>query len=117
MALVAPLVRETTTTTGTGNLTLAGVPDAVYQTFNTAFGLNRVFHYFIFDDTNNAWEDGEGYLTDSTTLVRAQILLSSNSNAAVNLGSGTKAVYCTFSTTKYIDNAALYAVQNFQAMR
>lgn len=117
MALVAPLVRETTTTTGTGNLTLAGVPDAVFRTFNAAFGLNRVFHYFIFDDTNNAWEDGEGYLTNSTTLVRARILLSSNSNAVVNLGSGTKAVYCTFSTEEYIDKATMHALLTFESMR
>jgi hypothetical protein len=117
MALVAPLVRETTTTTGTGNLTLAGVPDAVFRTFNTAFGLNSVFHYFIFDDTNNAFEDGEGYLTDSTTLVRARVLLSSNSNALVNLGAGTKAVYCTFSTDEYIDSATIYAINMFRVMR
>jgi hypothetical protein len=116
MALVAPRVRETTTTTGTGNLTLAGAAGN-NQTFNTAFGLNRVFHYFIEDNTNNTWEDGEGYLTNSTTLVRARVIASTNSGALVNLGSGTKAVFCTFSASEYIDNATLYAVQLFQAMR
>jgi hypothetical protein len=116
MAAVAPRVRETTTTTGTGNLTLAGAVSN-FQTFNSAFGLNVVFHYTIEDNTNNAWEEGEGYLTNSTTLVRARVITSTNSNALVNFGSGTKAVFCSFSASEYIDPATIYAAQMNMLMR
>jgi hypothetical protein len=116
MAAVAPRVRETTTTTGTGNLTLAGAASN-FQTFNTAFGLNIRFHYFIEDSTNGAWEDGEGYLSNSTTLVRERVIASTNSNALVNLGSGTKAVFCSFSASEYIDPATVYAIGMYKVMR
>jgi len=91
--MLANRVQETTTSTGTGNLTLAGAA-ANYQTFNAAFGLNRLFRYFIVDDANVAWEYGIGYLTASTTLVRETVIESTNAGAAVNFGGGTKTVFC-----------------------
>ena len=61
-------VKETTTTTGTGDLTLAGaVTD--YITFNTSEGTNKRFPYTIIDTTNNVWETGFAYLSGTTTLV------------------------------------------------
>lgn len=86
-----PRVKETTTTTGTGNLTTAGAVTN-FRTFNTAYGLNRMFKYTIVDSVNDDWETGFGYLSAATTLVRAAVIRSSNSDAAVTLGSGTKAV-------------------------
>ena len=52
-------VKETSSTTGTGNITTAGAVTG-FVTFNTSFGLNRPFHYFILHDTGNTWETGIG---------------------------------------------------------
>lgn len=86
------LVRETTATTGTGNITLAGAVTG-YQTFNTAFSTNKWFWYGIRLGTE--WEVGLGYLSASTTLVRYKVLGSSNSNALVNFSAGIKEAYAT----------------------
>lgn len=91
--MLANRVKETTTTTGTGNLTTAGAATN-YQTFNTAFGLNDRFKYWIVDSTNNVWETGIGYLSGTTTLVRETVLdNSSGTQTALNLSAGTKNIF------------------------
>jgi len=93
-------VKETSTSTGTGNITLAGASTG-YQSFNTAFGTSISFCYVIeaIDGTGaptGDWEVGQGFLSDATTLNRDIVFVSSNANAAVNLSAGTKNVFCTF---------------------
>ena len=94
MAAIIPYkdrVKETATTTGTGDFTLAGAATS-FQSFNTAFGTNVYFFYTIQDLANGAWESGLGHLSASTTLVRDQVLASSNSNALVSFAAGSKDV-------------------------
>lgn len=91
--LYADRVKDTTTTTGTGDITLSGSAPSGFQTFNAAVGTNSYFHYTITGGTE--WEVGIGYLSASTTLVRDSVLHSSNSDAAVNFSSGTKDVFLT----------------------
>jgi len=91
-------VFETSTTTGTGNFTLAGAATG-YISFNTAFGVGKMFWYVIIavDGSGNPtgdWEAGRGYLSGSTTLVRALVDRSTNSDAAVSFAAGTKNVLC-----------------------
>ena len=90
--MIANRVQETTTSTGTGNLTLAGAV-ANHQTINTGIGTDVRFPYFVVDDTNSAWEHGVGYLSDATTLVRETVLRSSNTDAPINFLAGTKTVF------------------------
>lgn len=90
----ADRVSETSTTTGTGSLTLGGAPTG-YQTFNGAVGANVYFYYAIMS-AGSEWEVGRGYLSDSTTLVRETILASSNSGSVVNLSAGTKSAIITW---------------------
>ena len=86
-------VKETSTTTGTGSLTLAGA-STNYVSFNTAFGTNRRFVYIIVHQTASEWESGIGYLSASTTLVREQVRNnSSGTTSAINFSSGTKDVF------------------------
>lgn len=92
MPIVADLVKETTTTTGTGNLTLAGAV-ATFRTFNTGVGVGPKFTYRI--DGGAEWEIGIGHLSGSTTLVRDVVQASTNSNALVSFSAGTKAVFIT----------------------
>lgn len=92
MASVANLVWETSTSTGTGNLTVA----AFGQRFSDAFGTGvttDVFPYFIVNrDVPGEWEYGTGHMSDANTLVRDTVIESSNSNAAVSFSAGTKDV-------------------------
>lgn len=95
-AQIDNLIRQTTTGTGTGNLTLSAVTGG-YQTFNGAFGngaTTNVFYYSIFHTTSTEWEVGTGHMSDATTLVRDTVLKSSNSNSAVSFSSGSKNVVC-----------------------
>lgn len=86
------LVHETTTGTGTSDLTLARVFGR--QRFSEAFstGGSNTFYYFISHRTAYEWEVGTGSLSDATTLVRDTVLASSNSDSAVNFSAGTKDV-------------------------
>lgn len=99
MSAFADRVKETSTTTGTGNLTLAGAVTG-YQTANSAFSTNNIFDYAIEAVDGSGvpagdWEVGEGYLSASTTLVRSNVRASSNSGSAVNFSAGTKNVFGT----------------------
>lgn len=90
---IADRVRETSTSTGSGNLTLAGAVGN-HQTFNSAFGTGVKFYYVIINRDASEWETGIGHLSASTTLVRDKVLTSTNANAAVSFSAGTKDVFC-----------------------
>ncbi len=87
-------IKDSTTTTGTGNITLSGTAPTGYEDFNTAFGVGTYFYYAI-SSAGAEWEVGVGTLTSSTTLVRDTVLASSNSDALVSFSAGTKDVFCT----------------------
>ena len=78
MALVVKdRVKQQTTTTGTGTLTLSGS----YTGFDTfsQIGDGNTTYYVITDDTTGDWEVGLGtYTAAGTTLSRDTILASSN---------------------------------------
>ena len=103
MALViADRVRETTTTTGTGTIDLSGAVTN-FETFTANLSNSDTTYYSIVDNTNGAFEVGLGTFTSSgTTLARTTVIASSNSNSAVNLGSGTKDVFITIPASKII---------------
>lgn len=100
--IVKDRVKETTTTTGTGTLTLGGAVTG-FQSFSVIGNGNQTY-YTITDGTN--WEVGIGtYTSSGTTLSRSTILESSNSNNAVNWGAGSKDVFVTYPAEKSVDTA------------
>ena len=86
--------RETSTTTGTGAVTLGGAP-ASYQPFSAALSNGATTWYCIANTGANEWEVGSGVFTAPSTLTRAVVLSSSNGNALVNFSAGTKDVFVT----------------------
>ena len=100
-------VRETTSTTGTGAVTLAGAVDG-FQTFAAGIGNSNTTYYTISINSENEWEVGRGTLNgDSSTLTRTEVLESSNSDSAVDFSAGSKEVFCTLPAEKavYLDAA------------
>ena len=102
MALVVKdRVRETTTTTGTGTITLGGAATG-FQSFSVIGDANTTFYTIQLSNTNE-WEVGIGtYTLSGTTLSRDTILESSNSGSAVNFSAGTKDVFVTYPAEKAI---------------
>ena len=102
MALVVKdRVRENSTTTGTGTLTLTGAVSG-FQTFSSAIGNTETTYYAIVNNTE--WEIGIGTV-GAGTLTRDTVLESSNGGTKVNLSAGTKDVFCTYPAEKavYLD--------------
>jgi hypothetical protein len=92
MTLVADRVQETSTTTGTGTLTLAGAATG-FRTFTAAFG-NGVSVYYVIAG-GSEYEIGIG-TTGAGTLSRDTVLQSSNAGALVPLSAGLKDVFCAY---------------------
>ena len=98
-------VKETTTTTGTGTVTLAGAVSG-FEAFS-AIGNTNTTYYAIVHQSANEWEIGIGtYTASGTTLSRDTVLSSSNSDSAVTFTSGTKDVFCTYPAEKAVYTSA-----------
>jgi len=102
MALVLnDRVKETTTTTGTGTLTLGGAVTG-FETFGAGIGNSNTTYYAIVLPGTSEFEVGLGTLnSDSSTLARTPIS-SSNSDSAVNFSAGTKTIFCTIPASKSV---------------
>ena len=93
--VLADRVKETTTTTGTGTVTLLGA-SAGYQSFSVIGDTNTTY-YTIAAQTGTEWEVGIGtYASSGTTLARNTVISSSNSGSLVNFTAGTKDVFVTY---------------------
>jgi hypothetical protein len=115
MALViSDRVKETTTTTGTGTLTLGGAVTG-FETFTANLSDGDTTYYACTDNTD--FEVGLGTFTASgTTLARTTILASSNSGSAVNWGAGTRTVFCTLPAAKtvFLDASNVTNISNLK---
>lgn len=103
----ADRVKETTTTTGTGNVTVAGAVSG-YSTFATRYANNDTFYYAIIHQTATEWEVGYGtYVSGTPAVARTKVIASTNSDAAVNFSAGTKHVFVTAPSTTFGVNGAV----------
>jgi len=88
-------VKETTTSTGTGNITLAGAATR-YVTFASIFSAgDEQIPYVIEGQTGSEWEVGLGTYVSANTLRRDLVYASSNAGSLVNFSAGTKDVFLT----------------------
>ncbi len=102
MALVLKdRVKETSATTGTGTVTLAGAV-ADYQAFSV-IGDGNTTYYTIVLTGSDEWEVGLGtYTASGTTLSRDTVLASSNSGSLVNFSAGDKDVFVVYPAGKSV---------------
>ena len=96
-------VKETTTSQGTGTINLAGA-ETGFETFVAGIGNSNTTYYCIQAQGGSAFEIGVGTVTDASpdTLSRTAIISSSNGDAAVDFGAGTKDVFCTLPASKAV---------------
>jgi len=103
MALVInDRVKETTTTTGTGAVSLGGAVTG-FEAFSAGIGNSNTTYYAISHQTEDEFEVGLGTLDgDSSDLTRTTVISSSNSDSAVDFAAGTKDVVCTMPASKLV---------------
>jgi len=109
MALVLnDRVKETSTTSGQGTLSLAGASNG-FVSFVTGIGNTNTTYYTISQQGTSNWEVGLGTVTDATpdTLARTEVLTNSLGNTTkINFqGTATLDVFCTLPASKavYLD--------------
>lgn len=103
---LANRVKESSTTTGSGTITLGGATGA-YQTFSNALSNGDTTYYTVVNGDN--WEVGIGTYS-SNTLTRDAVLSSSNSNNKINLN-GSSSVFIAYPSEK-----SVYKDQNNQVV-
>ena len=116
MALVInDRVKETTTTTGTGAVSLGGAVTG-FETFAAGIGNSNTVYYCIAHQDQAEFEVGLGTLDgDSSDLTRTTVISSSNSDSAVDFSAGTKDVFCTIPASKMLFKDASGTIGNFNA--
>lgn len=118
MALVLKdRVKETSTTAGTGTITLAGAVTG-FQSF-AAVGNANTTYYAIVDNATGAWEVGVGtYTSSGTTLSRDTVLSSSTGGTLVTFTSNPKDVFVTYPSSKgvWVDASGVVVQTSFGAI-
>jgi hypothetical protein len=103
--VLANRVKETTTTVGTGAVTLLGASTG-YQSFAVIGNANTTY-YTIAGQTGSEWEVGIGtYTSSGTTLARTTVLSNSSATqpSALNFSAGTKDVFVSYPAEYSVTN-------------
>ena len=101
--LIADRVQETSTTSGTGSLTLAGAVSG-FQTFTAGIGDGNSTYYTIYDSTAFAWEVGIGTYTASGSILSRTTVLSNSlgTTALISFAANSKSVFVTYPAEKSV---------------
>jgi len=98
--ITADRVKDTSTTTGTGNITVSGSAPFGYRTFSTVLSVADTFYYAIQGQSTAEWEIGVGTYVSTNQFARTTVLASSASGSAVSFSSGTKNVFITLAAAR-----------------
>jgi hypothetical protein len=105
MALVLnDRVKETSTTTGQGTLSLGGAATG-FETFVTGIGDTNTTYYLAAHESDGTWELGIGTVTDASpdTLARTTVIDTSAGNTTkIDFASGSKTIFCTLPAGKAV---------------
>jgi cytoskeletal protein CcmA (bactofilin family) len=105
MALVLnDRVKETSTTTGQGTLSLGGAATG-FETFVTGIGNSNTTYYLAAHESDGTWELGIGTVTDASpdTLARTTVIDTSAGNTTkIDFASGSKTIFCTLPAGKAV---------------
>ena len=112
--IIADRVKETTTTQGTGTITLGGATFGGFQSFSAAIGEGNTTYYCIQNESK--FEIGVGTYS-SGTLSRDTVLKSSDSGSKISLV-GVSVVFCVVASEKLLfkdENGDLSLPDNLNA--
>ena len=102
MLVLKDRVQETSTTSGTGTLTLLGAVSG-FDTFSGSIGNGNITYYTIYDNTAYVWEVGIGTV-GAGTLARTTVLSnSSGTTTPITLAGNVAFVFCTYPAEKSIN--------------
>lgn len=111
--IIADRVKEQTTTTGTGAVTVTGAMTA-FKAFSSVCAVNDTCYITIVAvDSNGSptgeWEVSLATYSAANTLTRTTVLSSSNANAAVNFAAGTKQVWIDLAAASIVPTVGFSA--------
>ena len=92
-------VKETTTTTGTGTVTLLGAVSG-FEAFSAIGNTNTTYYTIVGEDVSTEWEVGIGVYTHSGTSLSRDTIINSSTGSKVDFSAGTKVVFCTLPAEK-----------------
>lgn len=115
--IVADFCKETTATTGTGDITLSGTGGRTpARTFASVLSNGDTFPYAISGGTE--WEVGLGtFHSPGSTFTRTTVESSSNGNALVSFSAGTKNVDLVLSSKMILNLADAATARLLASMR
>ena len=115
MAFVtADRVLDSSTTTGTGAITVSGSPPTGYRTFSSVLSVGDTFYYVVQGQSSAEWEIGLGTYSSANVFARTTVLSSSNGGAAVSFSAGTKDVFISVPAAQFKQpNGNPFAASNF----
>lgn len=102
---IFPRIEETSTTTGTGNITVSGATTG-NQAFSARYSVGDTFPGYIeaIDGSGNLtgeWETGLYTYSATNTITRTAVVYSSNADALVSFSSGSKRVFVDIDAADY----------------
>jgi len=104
-------VKETTTTTGTGAVSLAGAVSS-FVDFSSAIGNTNTTYYAIVHQSSDEWEVGIGTYSSSGNTLARTTLLSSSTGSAINFTAGTKDVFVTLPASQVVNTSSSPSFEN-----
>jgi hypothetical protein len=104
--ITADRVRDTSTSTSTGNFTVSGTAPTGFRTLSAVLSVGDTFYYAIQGQGSSEWEVGLGTYSSANVFARTTVLSSSNSGSAVTFSAGTKDVFLTLAASKTIQTNA-----------
>lgn len=100
MSKVFDRVKESSTSTGAGNITLNG-PVPGFQSFANVLSVgDKTFYSIVADD--NTWETGIGTYSSANVLERSTVFESSSGGQKVTFSPGPKSVFISYPASKSI---------------
>lgn len=93
-------VLDTSTTAGSGSITVSGTAPIGYRTFSAVLSVGDTFYYSIQHQSLNEWEVGLGTYSSADTFSRTTVYSSSNAGSAVTFSAGTKDVFLTLAASR-----------------
>jgi hypothetical protein len=99
--IIKDRVKEITTTTGTGDVSLGGA-SATFDAFQSVMSNGDTTFYAIVHTASGTdeWEVGVGTWNTGNTLTRTTVYAGSNGTSAVNFSSGNKDIFMTYPASK-----------------